>query len=141
MADPTAADWKAAAALEVERTAAELGADAHLVLPASPFMIAGEVDGAQFYLRAHSGKYVVVVASDAAPPHDPWAAETIGITVAHGLSEGLQVDGRIQPARAVRVAVGVVRTWQRRRTCAHDHDAGARYCRACGLALVDPALP
>ena len=134
-------DWEALTALEVERAAAVLGATAHLVIPAFPLVIVGEVDGRAWCLRERSGTYELVVAPDLTPLESPWAAGVSGITVAAGVSDDLDEEGRAAPGRAVRVAVGAVRTWLRRRTCAHDHRPADRYCPACGLALVDPAMP
>jgi hypothetical protein len=138
--DP-APDWEALAALEVARAAAELGAVARQVIPAFPWVVVGEVDGRGFYLRERSEAYAVVVAPDASPNENPWVAGAVGITIAAGVSGDLNEEGRPSPARAVRVAVGAVRTWVRQRTCAHNHDAADRYCRACGTPLIDPALP
>jgi hypothetical protein len=132
-ADPAPQDL---AALEVERTAAELGAVARQVIPALPWVIHGEVDGRAFLFRERAEEYVVIVATDVAPSSRPW-----GDTVAAGVSDDLIVRGYLSPARAVHVAVAAVRTWLRQRTCAHDHDAADRYCSACGIAIVDPALP
>lgn len=135
-------DWEVAAAREVALAAAELGATARQEIPAFPWVIVGEVDGRAFYLRERSEVYEVVVAPDATPSQSPWSAGAVtGISVVAGVSDDLLEGGGPSPARAVRVAVGAVRTWLRRRACAHDQDPGDRYCRHCGLALVDPALP
>ena len=135
-------DWEEAAAREVALAAAELGATARQVIPAFPWVIVGEVSGRAYYLAERSEVYEVVVAPDATPSESPWsAAAGHGISVVAGVSDDLLEGGGPSPARAVRVAVGAVRTWLRRRACAHDQDDGDRYCRQCGLALVDPALP
>lgn len=141
MPDPAEPDWEATAALEVSRAAAELGAVANQVLPAFPWIISGLVDGVAFYFRERGGEYVIAVAAETTPAEHSWPAGAQRVTIASGLSDDPTTAGREDPARAVRVAVGAVRTWLRQRSCTHDHDAGDRYCRSCGIELVDPTLP
>lgn len=145
MGVPVAPDdlhWEEAAAREVALAAAELGTTARQVIPAFPFVVVGEVGGRAYYLKERSEVYEVVVAPDATPRESPWSAGAgHGITVVAGVSDDLLQGDGPSPARAVHVAVGAVRAWLRRRACTHNHDRGDRYCRHCGLALVDPALP
>ena len=122
--------------------ASELGVEARIACYAAPMVIAGTVDGRGFYLRERHGSWRVTVAPDDDPTLVPWSAPATRTTldIAYGSEEELEAPGDPGGStKALDVAVAAVRTYLRRRACAHA-DA-RRYCPDCGACLVDPAAP
>ncbi|MFS0699585.1 hypothetical protein AB6N24_06380 [Cellulomonas sp. 179-A 4D5 NHS] len=122
-------------------TAAELGITAREDSAGSPWVILGTIDGRAFYMRERWAEYDIVIAPDDNPGAQPWEAPAAAPTII--VRSGLLAD--LQPTslsyrHALTFIVGEVRSYVRRQRCDHPCAPGDRYCRACGSALVDPAI-
>lgn len=123
--------------------ASEHGVRASEESPGAPWIIRGLVDGRAFYMRERWDRYIIAMAAADRDDVDPWGsrADSGSLTIQTGTLDELDSDGQVDYAKALSVIVGAIRSHQRRVACTHRHGSGDRYCSACGLALVDPALP
>jgi hypothetical protein len=130
--------WWRDQAAKLATAAAELQIEATEEVPGAPWVIVGRVDGRRFYLRERWEAYTIVISPADDPDLDPWRSD-LGVLVRGGDAADLLADGRVDYGRALRVVAEAVRTHMRRETCPHSHADQDRFCRACGLPLMNRA--
>jgi hypothetical protein len=129
-------------AAELQAEAERLGVTATVKVPAAPFVITGVCDGRAFYLRERHGSWRVTIASDDHPLDDPRESsrDQTTIDIASGEDDDFNDEsGHFSQAVALRVTVASVRDALLRNTCEHEtpDNVEHRFCRRCGVALVD----
>ena len=123
---------------DAEATA--LGVAARIQVWGAPLVIVGVCAGRGFYLRERHGSYRVTIAPDEDPASDPWAADATEPSIDIAAGDGDFADaGPDAFARALRVAVGAVRTALARNECEHRRVGSEPYCPSCGVLLAEAA--
>lgn len=99
----------------------------------APFVITGNIDGYNFYLRERHGYYRIVVAGEDDPHSDVWRDQPVDALVVGEGSEHELGSTYEDVETSISLIANTIRTFLAQKECSHI--LGNNYCPSCGKSL------